>query len=984
MFSSPSKIKRQEPVFKTPMTYSPRVLGSNGKPIPSPSRAELWRQQLGLNDDPNSTDNQSDSDSDQENLNPSANISLVEYRALQRELDERNVQRDELLFKVKTLTDKTKHYKLRLEREESTKRQHMKILCKTQETQLQEKENLITNLQGLLEENEARVQQLEQGPVKCRPLGDNNNIPHTASGTAMRLIEEVKRLQIEKVDLTRRLEEQLQLSLVPSPEGKAIEPEPGGRGELGLGLDKTINDLQKENRDLRDTIDRLHKNGQSSDTGPCTTDTEKQVAKLQGDNDRLQEELTDLKQSYGQSTDMVKQGAKQYQQLDDEVSKLRQKITTLENQLSRKSEEFTSVQNKHRQEQTTLRNESQATARKMRDLQAELTALHAKEPEVITKIKRVEVQTESEELKKNFSKCQEEKVVLESEVAALKLEIKEVRHQLQEADRQCTEKIEEMTRLEQETETVTHQLMEEIDNVKREKEEAVRSVRHDMELELETLRLKHQRVCLHLEQLKPIMVELVREYVQLQKQAKKFPTIIKDAVSQVKKETTRAIRGIHDHNQELIKKYYREMALRKKYHNELVELKGNIRVFCRVRPKIAEDGNGVMSQSVVRYDQDDDGLIHVLNKGRSQTFEVDRVFTETSTQTEVFNEVQSLVTSCIDGYNVCIFAYGQTGSGKTYTMEGPPDDAGINQRALQELFRETSNRGCDWTYKITVTVLEIYNEVIRDLLTPGDDTSTKLDVKMNTDGQLYVPGLCVKEVRSVEDVNRVFATGQKNRATATTNMNERSSRSHALLCVTVHGVNKTTNVQSTGKLNLVDLAGSERVSKSGADGTRLKEAQSINKSLSSLGDVIHALRSKQSHVPYRNSRLTYLLQDSLGGDSKTLMIVQVAPVEKNQSETVCSLNFAQRVRTVELGQASRRVENGDTEGDYANSPMVKPSTPSRSGGTPSRSAHLTPSRTGVSTPPRSGTNPLSSVTRSTPLGSASRTKISKVTSKLNL
>ncbi|XP_033753860.1 kinesin-like protein KIFC3 isoform X2 [Pecten maximus] len=912
-----------------------------------------------------------------------ANISLVEYRALQRELDERNVQRDELLFKVKTLTDKTKHYKLRLEREESTKRQHMKILCKTQETQLQEKENLITNLQGLLEENEARVQQLEQGPVKCRPLGDNNNIPHTGSGTTMRLIEEVKRLQAEKVDLTRRLEEQLQLSVVLNPESKEVGPEPGVRGgDHGLGLDKAINDLQKENCDLRDTIDRLHKSGQSSDTGPCTTDTEKQVAKLQGDNDRLQEELTDLKQVYSQSTDMVKQGAKQYQQLDEEISKLQQKITILESKVVKKSEELTGLQNKHRQEQTTLRNESQATARKMRELQAELTALHAKEPEVITKIKRVEVQTESEELKRNYKKCQEEKATLQSEVETLRLEVKEVRGQLQEACRQCEEKMEEMTRLEQETETVTHELMDEIDNVKREKEEAVRSVRRDLEHELETLRIKHQHVYQHLEQLKPIMVQLVREHVLLQKQTKKFPTIIKETVSQVKKETARAIRGIHDYNQELIKKYFREMALRKKYHNELVELKGNIRVFCRVRPKIQEDGNGVMSQSVVTYDQDDDGLLHVINKGRSQTFEVDRVFTETSSQTEVFNEVQSLVTSCIDGYNVCIFAYGQTGSGKTYTMEGPPEDAGINQRALQELFRETSTRGCDWTYKITVTVLEIYNEVIRDLLTSGDDSSAKLDVKMNTDGQLYVPGLCVKEVRSVEEVNKVFATGQKNRATATTNMNEHSSRSHALLCVTVSGVNKTTNVQSTGKLNLVDLAGSERVSKSGADGTRLKEAQSINKSLSSLGDVIHALRSKQSHVPYRNSRLTYLLQDSLGGDSKTLMIVQVAPVEKNLSETVCSLNFAQRVRTVELGQASRRVENGDTEGDYASSPMAKPSTPSRSGGTPSRSAHLTPSRTGMATPPRSGINPL---TRSTPLGSASRTnKMSKVTSKLNL
>lgn len=206
---------------------------------------------------------------------------------------------------------------------------------------------------------------------------------------------------------------------------------------------------------------------------------------------------------------------------------------------------------------------------------------------------------------------------------------------------------------------------------------------------------------------------------------------------------------------------------------------------------------------------------------------------------------------------------------------------------------------------------------------------------MKSDGGLHVPGLCSEEVKSVEDVNQVFALGQKNRATATTNMNEHSSRSHALLTVQVLGVNKTTNVRTMGKLNLVDLAGSERVSKSGADGTRLKEAQNINKSLSCLGDVIHALRSKQSHVPYRNSKLTYLLQDSLGGDSKTLMIVQIAPVEKNLGESVCSLNFAQRVRTVELGQASRQVVQ---TGDETNG--VSPSTPNKAPSTPTRSVSM--------------------------------------------
>ncbi|KAF1645680.1 Kinesin-like protein KIFC3, partial [Aptenodytes patagonicus] len=155
---------------------------------------------------------------------------------------------------------------------------------------------------------------------------------------------------------------------------------------------------------------------------------------------------------------------------------------------------------------------------------------------------------------------------------------------------------------------------------------------------------------------------------------------------------------------------------------------------------------------------------------------------------------------------------------------------------------------------------------------------------------------------------QVFEFGHVNRATECTNLNEHSSRSHALLIVTVRGFDRSTGLRTTGKLNLVDLAGSERVGRSGAEGSRLREAQHINKSLSALGDVIYALRSRQGHVPFRNSKLTYLLQDSLSGDSKTLMMVQVSPAEKNTSETLCSLKFAERVRSVELGPISRKAE----------------------------------------------------------------------------
>jgi len=354
--------------------------------------------------------------------------------------------------------------------------------------------------------------------------------------------------------------------------------------------------------------------------------------------------------------------------------------------------------------------------------------------------------------------------------------------------------------------------------------------------------------------------DLRREIKKIKTDMIAMATTIKPTVKETEKAICKAINDIDSRSKLLTERYRKELKLRKKYFNELVEIKGNIRVYCRVRPTIKEDGSGEQSQVITDYDMEDDGVIYVEHRGNTRAFEVDKVFKPTSTQAEVFTEVQSLITSCIDGYNVCIFAYGQTGSGKTYTMEGTPDSLGINPRALHFLFGEVAER-VDWEYSLSVSLMEIYNESLRDLL--SSETNTPLEIKQGKDG-VYVPDLQEIVVKNVEDVNKVFALGHKNRATASTSMNEYSSRSHAILQISIVGTNKNTATQTFGKLNLVDLAGSERVSKSGAEGARMKEAQNINKSLSSLGDVIQSLKMKNSHIPYRNSKLTYLLQNSLG------------------------------------------------------------------------------------------------------------------------
>ncbi|GAA0167194.1 microtubule binding motor protein [Lithospermum erythrorhizon] len=350
---------------------------------------------------------------------------------------------------------------------------------------------------------------------------------------------------------------------------------------------------------------------------------------------------------------------------------------------------------------------------------------------------------------------------------------------------------------------------------------------------------------------------------------------------------------------------------RKELHNKILELKGNIRVFCRCRPlNFEEIGEG--TSMAIDFESAKDGELTVkLNGNSKKTFKFDAVFSPKVDQADVFEETSSIVASVLDGYNVCIFAYGQTGTGKTYTMEGTEGARGVNYRTLEELFNIIETRKNIYSYKVSVSVFEVYNEQIRDLLIesqPGAPTK-RLDIKQSGLGMHHVPGLVEANVTHVNEVWEVLRSGSSGRAVGSTNANEHSSRSHCLHCVMINGENLLNGESTRSKLWLVDLAGSERLAKSEVQGERLRETQNINKSLSALGDVISALSTKSAHIPFRNSKLTHLLQDSLGGDSKTLMFVQISPNENDLSETICSLNFASRVRGIELGPAKKQVEN---------------------------------------------------------------------------
>ncbi|XP_017972201.1 PREDICTED: kinesin-4 isoform X1 [Theobroma cacao] len=362
--------------------------------------------------------------------------------------------------------------------------------------------------------------------------------------------------------------------------------------------------------------------------------------------------------------------------------------------------------------------------------------------------------------------------------------------------------------------------------------------------------------------------------------------------------------------------YHAVLAENRKLFNELQDLKGNIRVYCRIRPFLP----GQTGKQTIIENIGENGQLVIANpskpgKDGQRSFKFNKVFGPAATQGEVFQDIQPFVQSVVDGYNVCIFAYGQTGSGKTYTMTGPngatEEEWGVNYRALNCLFKISQNRRSTILYEVGVQMVEIYNEQVRDLLSSGGSQKKLGITTISQPNGLAVPDATMLPVISTSDVLDLMNIGLKNRAVGATALNERSSRSHSIVTIHVRGKDLKVGTTLYGNLHLVDLAGSERVDRSEVTGDRLKEAQHINKSLSSLGDVIFALAQKSPHVPYRNSKLTQVLQSSLGGQAKTLMFVQLNPDATSFSESMSTLKFAERVSGVELGAARSSKEGKD-------------------------------------------------------------------------
>ena len=326
--------------------------------------------------------------------------------------------------------------------------------------------------------------------------------------------------------------------------------------------------------------------------------------------------------------------------------------------------------------------------------------------------------------------------------------------------------------------------------------------------------------------------------------------------------------------------------------------KGNVKVISRFRPmNELEKSNG--NEEVAEFTSETSLTFNSIRENHRIRFNFDRIFPPNSTQEELYNfGVKEIIDGVLDGYNGTVLAYGQTSSGKTYTMEGLIDDdikMGVIPRMINHVFNFIRNNK-DIEFIMKASMVELYQERIRDLI---DTKRVNLNIRETPSRVIYIENLSEYYVYCENDILNILKIGRENRAQASTKMNEHSSRSHSIFMITINQKNNKEGNAKTGKLYLVDLAGSERMAKTGATGKTLEEGKIINKSLTILGIVINRLTDgKSNYIPYRDSKLTRVLQESLGGNSKTCLIITCSPSVFNESETLSTLRFGERAKKI--------------------------------------------------------------------------------------
>lgn len=614
----------------------------------------------------------------------------------------------------------------------------------------------------------------------------------------------------------------------------------------------------------------------------------------------------------------------QIQQRDESLRSRKIKIEQLESQLKQINSEkvdLNKVVDNLKSDIVTIQKEKDSLNSEVEKLktqaqsQIEAEGLWTKMTAATRELRKVE--DEAKEVRKERNEFAHENVVLKADIESYTEKVNELTNTVDEQKEMMTQydsQIQELLEINDKFNTLQEE--------KAKMDEEIAIERNNVQIEKESLQIERQHLCNEIYDLKEQLSEAATKISQ-SKAIMNMSSENDDDIARIIAEgSNEALKELVD---ELKRKLLQSEIKRKQLHNQIQELRGNIRVFVRCRPFLPGDGeesnsleNGNTGSVNMHKDGSSLSIVGSNAKGKNTNFSFDRVFGHDTVQDDVYREVSDLVQSALDGYRVCIFCYGQTGSGKTHTMSGDRTgpSRGIIPRAVEQIITNSMTMRKDgWNIVVNFSIVELYNEEVRDLLANGSKDKDKLKISNLQGNVTTISGLNSVEIdisslsSGMSQLESLLEQSSKNRSTACTGMNEQSSRSHALFMLDINGSHRDGTTFMRGGLRLVDLAGSERLDRTGTltDAARLRETVNINKSLSCLADVFIALSNKSPHIPYRNSKLTMLLQDCLSGDGKALMFVNISPTNASSQETVCSLRFATQVSQVELGKAQKNI-----------------------------------------------------------------------------
>jgi kinesin family member C1 len=712
-------------------------------------------------------------------------------------------------------------------------------------------------------------------------------------------------------------------------------------------LEQKLNSSCKELGEMKVSLESMR--AQSDAETAKMSNKGDQLAEM---NDRLKKEVDQLKTTMNQlenkvadyeseldefENTLLPESEAQLQKALDElhlqkkaVSQLEAKIDAAIKRKEQVEEELETLKLEKEEERTQFQNLNEESSKAFERMTTDAATHAQKTEELVVALKHVE---------SLLAKEKTQRLQSAKNLERLEEEMKENNEDFQNALSDLTAKLQKS---ETERKSLKAKLEIEIDKVK-----ALSNAKEEVESEWSstTVTLKSLEKSLVVEkernnELEDARVSQQRRIQQLEEKLRATESQRDDAQCRMETFDTR--------EEELFRKLRESDRIRRDLHNRVMQLSGNIRVYVRVRPALPGEAEKQMAAKQEKGDrkrkheqlQEEESPFHfpgafdrdassksettssssaddltknllevtepikdrggLSDRRKKWKFGFDHVFSPKQGQVDIWEATEPLVQSAIDGYNVCIFAYGQTGSGKTYTMLGEPSNEGLIERSVTKLFNaksemEALSRGSTQV-KLSVELLEIYNEEVRDLLAATSKTSSRESLKVTSK---EVVGNILVSTSSKEEVMEVLELAQSRRCVRATKSNAESSRSHMLF--TIHfEVETVGGVSRKGKLHICDLAGSERLDKSGATGGGLTETKHINKSLSALSNVIERLQNGDSNIPYRDSKLTFLLQNSLGGNSKTLAIVCCNPLMDHFNESLCSLRFAAKVNKVDL------------------------------------------------------------------------------------